>query len=263
MIARYLRLTLLMMKNCLVREMQFRANFLIRLLTEVMWLGMQYVYLEVIFGQASDVGGWNKWQMVALLGTNHLVNQLFEALFFDNCARLVDQVRQGDLDFVLAKPANSQFLVSIRYTDFASILNGLVGVFLIAWASREMGLALDPGTVLLYALLVVNGVLILYSMMFMLSTLTFWIGRSSNLFELYYQLGQFARNPAEIYRWGLRVFLLTLVPMLVVSNYPAQAVARGLDLAHAAYALSIGLFFFLAASWVWGRGLRRYRSASS
>jgi ABC-2 type transport system permease protein len=252
-----------MMKNCLVREMQFRANFVIRLFTEVLWLGMQYVYVEVIYGQANDVGGWGKWEMVVLLGTNHLINQVFEALFFDNCSRVVDQIRMGDLDFVLVKPLNSQFLVSVRYTDYASLMNSLVGVFMIGFALDRLGTPVTLGGGLLFALLVMNGVFILYAMMFMLSALTFWIGRSSNLFELYYQLGQFARNPAEIYRWGLRLLLITLIPMLVVSNYPASQISRGMDPALLAYAFGIGLAFFGASVLVWKRGLQRYRSASS
>jgi ABC-2 type transport system permease protein len=243
--------------------MQFRANFLIRIFTEILWLGMQYVYIEVIYAHVGEVGGWTKWQMVVLLGTNHLINQTFEAFFFDNCARLVDQIRQGDLDFALVKPLNPQFLVSVRYIDYASLANSLAGVMILAVALGQMGQTVGPGTVLLYALLVANGVVILYAMMFMLSTLTFWIGRSSNLFELYYQLGQFARNPAEIYRWGLRLLLVTAIPMLVVSNYPANRLARELEPGTLFYGLGVGLLFFLASVGVWKLGLKRYRSASS
>jgi ABC-2 type transport system permease protein len=116
-IFRYIRMTFLMMKNCLIREMQFRSNFIIRLFTEVLWLGMQFIYVEVLYGLTQSIGGWNVWQMVILLGTNHIINQLFEAFFFDNCTKLVDQIRLGDLDFVLVKPINSQFMVSLRYTD--------------------------------------------------------------------------------------------------------------------------------------------------
>ncbi|HTC20660.1 MAG TPA: ABC-2 family transporter protein, partial [bacterium] len=118
-LGRYGKLTGLMMKNCLIREMQFKSNFLIRLVTEFMWLGMQFVYIGVIFGQTKEIAGWSLWQMVVLAGTNHVITQLFEALFYDNCTRLTDQIRQGDLDFNLIKPINTQFLVSLRYTDYS------------------------------------------------------------------------------------------------------------------------------------------------
>lgn len=252
-----------MMKNCLIREMQFRSNFVIRLFTEVLWLGMQFIYVEVLYSLTQSIGGWNVWEMVILLGTNHIINQLFEAFFFDNCTRLVDQIRLGDLDFILVKPINSQFMVSLRYTDYASITNSLAGFAMIGFALHKLGTAITALDVLLFLLLVLNGIFILYAMMFSLSILTFWIGRASNLFELYYQLTQFTRYPGEIYRFGLRIVLLTAIPMLVVSNFPAKVLVGGLLNDHLLYACAIGLSFLLGTGWLWNLGLKRYRSASS
>jgi ABC-2 type transport system permease protein len=260
---RYCRMTLLMMKNCLIREMQFRSNFIIRLFTEVIWLGMQFIYVEVLYSLTQSIGGWNVWEMVILLGTNHIINQLFEAFFFDNCTKLVDQIRLGDLDFVLVKPINSQFMVSLRYTDYASITNSMAGFAMIGFALHKLGTAITPVEVLLFLLLVLNGIFILYSMMFCLSILTFWIGRASNLFELYYQLTQFTRYPGEIYRFGLRMVLLTAIPMLVVSNFPAKVLVGGLLSGRLFYACAIGVSFLLITTWLWSMGLKRYRSASS
>ncbi len=254
---------MLMMKNCLAREMQFRANFLIRLVTEILWLGMQWVFLEVIYSNTPQVAGWNKWQMIALLGTIHLINQLFEAFFFDNCARLVDQIRLGELDFILLKPVDSQFMVSLRYTDFASMLNGLLGVVLVAYALGKLGVSVSLLGAALYLGLVLNGIAILYTMVFCLSAFTFWLGRSHNLFELYYQLGQFSRYPGEIYRWFLRAALLTVIPMLVVSNFPTKALFGSLPPGHAAAGFLLGAAFLGLTTVVWRLGLSRYRSASS
>jgi ABC-2 type transport system permease protein len=260
---RYIRMTFLMMKNCLIREMQFRSNFIIRLFTEVLWLGMQFIYVEVLYGLTQSIGGWNVWQMVILLGTNHIINQLFEAFFFDNCTKLVDQIRLGDLDFVLVKPINSQFMVSLRYTDYASITNSFVGFAMIGFALHKLGTVITPVEVFLFLLLILNGIFILYSMVFCLSVLTFWMGRASNLFELYYQLTQFTRYPGEIYRFGLRMVLLTAIPMLVVSNFPAKVLVGGLLSDKLLYGCAIGFSFLLMTVWVWNLGLKRYRSASS
>jgi len=260
---RYSNLLFIMMKNCLIREMQFRANFLIRIVTEMLWLGMQLIFLQVIYGQTAELAGWNKWNMIALLGTIHIINQLFEGFFFDNCARLVDQIRMGDLDFVLLKPVNSQFLVSLRYTDYSSILNAFFGLAMVVFALGKLGISLSFTGMLSYTALVVNGIAILYTMMFCLSALTFWVGRSSNLFELYYQLNTFSRYPGEIYRWLLRMTLLTVIPMLVVSNFPTKVLFGWLPLSSALGGFALGLGFLGGSVWLWKLGLARYRSASS
>ena len=253
----------LMMKNCLVREMQFKTNFVVRLLTEGMWLFMQFIFIQVLYGQAGELVGWSKWDMVVLVGTNHVITQLFEAFFYDNCTKLVDQIRQGDLDFSLIKPINTQFLVSLRYTDYASLLNSSLGIGIILYGLHRMGEGITFGGALLFAGLVLNGILIYYAILFILSVWTFWIGRSSNLMELYWQFGQFSRYPGDIYPWLLRHLLMTLIPMLVVSTFPAAVLVHKLQGGWVYYGFGLGLVFFALTVWIWDRGLKRYRSASS
>jgi ABC-2 type transport system permease protein len=262
-LAKYFRLTALMMKNCFIRELQFKANFIVRFFTELMWLVMQFIYIQVMYGQTGQIAGWNKWEMIVLMGTNYVIAQLFESLFYDNCVRLTDQIRQGDLDFNLVKPVNTQFLVSLRYTDYASIVNSSVGLGVILFALGKMGIGVSLGGALLFAALVANGVIIYYSILFILSVWTFWIGRSNNLMELYWQFGQFSRYPGEIYPWILRKLLMTLIPMLVVSNFPAEVLIHklGSDLVY--YGFALGALFLGLTILVWNRGLKRYRSASS
>jgi ABC-2 type transport system permease protein len=201
--------------------------------------------------------------MVVLMGTNYTIAQLFEALFYDNCVRLTDQIRQGDLDFNLVKPINTQFLVSVRYTDYASIFNSTIGMAVVFFALGKMGMSPSLGGALLFAALIVNGVLIYYAILFMLSAWTFWIGRSSNLLELYWQFGQFSRYPGDIYPWILRRLLLTLIPMLVVSNFPAGVLIHKLQGGLIFYGFALGIVFVSLTTWVWQAGLKRYRSASS
>jgi ABC-2 type transport system permease protein len=228
-----------------------------------MWLGMQWIFIAVLYGQTSAIVGWDKWQMIALLGTNHIINQVFEGLFFDNCMQLTDQIRKGELDFVLVKPMNTQFLVSFRQSDYASFANAFLGVGIIWFALSHMSAHAGWAGLVWFTLLALNGVAILYAMVFTLSALTFWIGRANNLFEFYWQLGQFSRYPAEIYRWLLRMALLTVLPMLVITNFPATALFRPLSLPLLAYGLGLGASLLLATGWVFRKGLERYRSASS
>lgn len=260
---RYLSLFTLMVKNCLIREMQFRANFLIRAFTEVLWLGMLLIYFDAIYANADDLGGWSHDHMLVLLGTTYIVNQLFEAFLFDNCVRLSDQVRLGDLDFVLVKPVNPRFLASLRYTDFASLSQALVGVLLVLYALKRMAHAPSLSEIVGYVLFLGNGLLILYSLLFTLATLAFWLGKSSDFFDLYYQLTHFGRYPAEIYRGVLRVVLTYILPMLVVTNFPAKMILEMYQDSWPWYGMGLGLLFYGISTLCWRKALRVYRSASS
>lgn len=260
---RYLRVFRVMVTNCLVREMQFKTNFVIRVLTEFLWLAMQWVFVEVLYGQTKAIGGWDKWQMIALLGTNYIISQAFEGMFFDNCMRLTDLIRKGELDFVLVKPMNPQFLVSFRYSDYASFLNSFLGIGIVIFSLGRMDAHSGWVGMVWFALFALNGIVILYALLFTLSCLTFWIGRANNLFEFYWQIGQFSRYPAEIYRWLLRMALLTVLPVLVVTNFPATALFRPVNLPLALYGLGLGCLMLVWTVWLFRKGLERYRSASS
>ena len=124
-ISRYLRIYLAMARNCLVREMSFRAHFLITAATNTLWFALQIVFFEVIFmnNGGKPIAGWPEYEILFLLGTQHLITQIFELFFFTNCMDISEQVRTGLLDFVLIKPVNPQFLLSMRKLNFNSVAN--------------------------------------------------------------------------------------------------------------------------------------------
>jgi ABC-2 type transport system permease protein len=252
-----------MFLNCLVREMQFKINFMIRLLAESLWLFLMVAYFLIIYKHVHDIDGWTKWDMILLLGTNHFINQIFEGIFFENCIKLTDNIRQGDLDFALTKPMNSQFLVSVRYTDFASIMNAVVGLIMVVVALHKMHYVPTWSQDVMYAILILNGILIYYTFMFSFSILTFWMGRANNLFDLYYQFSTFSRYPANIYKGALRFILWYLIPMLVVANCPVDVFKRTLSGVGMIYGFIVGFLFFIMSTFFWKKGLAHYRSASS
>ncbi len=260
---RHLRVLAIMWRNALVREMQFRANFAIRVVTEVFWLGIMVLYLHVVFGFTDSIAGWDKNQTLLLLGVNYVLLSLFEAFFFDGCYRLADEIRQGDLDFILLKPVNTRFLASLRHADFAMMFNVALGAALIVDSLSKLRVPLDPLSAATFLWLTLAGIGIYYSLVFSVAALTFWMGRSNNLFDLYWQLGQFGRYPGDIYRYGMRLVLMTVLPMIVVTNFPARALFEGLPFAWTAYATGLCVLGMILSGVLWRRGLERYRSASS
>lgn len=260
---RHLRVWVVLLRNALMREMQFRANFAIRVVTEVFWLGIMVLYLNVMFGFTDSVAGWDKHQTLLLLGVNYVLLSLFETFFFDGCFRLADEIRQGDLDFLLLKPVNARFLASLRHADFAMVFNVALGAVIIVDSLGQLGAPLTVASAASFLWLTLSGIAIYYSLVFAVAALAFWMGRANNLFDLYWQLGQFGRYPGDIYRFGLRLVLMTVLPMIVVTNFPARALFEGLPLAWTAYATGLAVLALLLSDVLWRRGLERYRSASS
>ena len=260
---RYLRLALALFRYSLAREMMFKANFLLWIIVEVAWLGLQLALVGVIFSHVTEVAGWTKYEMVMLIGTSHLVQQLFQVVFLVNLIELPENVRTGKLDFALLQPASSQFLVSVRKYDPGSVVNCAIGVAFVAWSAWKLGVHPKAWQAALFAAMVVNGVFIHYALMLIIVTLSFWIVRAQGLVFGYYNLFNIARMPRDAFRGVARVLFTWVLPMLVVANFPAEVLARGIvgPGAPLIFLLSLG---FLALAWAWFRfGLRFYTSASS
>src|SRR5438046_6195351 len=106
---RYIEIYSIMLRNSLIREMSFKANFILWMLGEVLWFLGQIVFFSIIFGPINQIGDWSKWEVVLLVGTHQIIAQLFQAFFFYNVVIIRDLVRTGRLDSLLVLPIDSQF----------------------------------------------------------------------------------------------------------------------------------------------------------
>src|ERR1035437_1218457 len=114
---RYLALYAALWKNSVTREMSFKGNFLLWIVVELLWFGLQLCFVSVLFTQTQTIGSWTKWQMVLLVGASNFIQQLYQAFFLTNCTNLSELVRTGKMDFLLALPVNTRFIVSLRVVD--------------------------------------------------------------------------------------------------------------------------------------------------
>jgi len=248
-VRRYIEIYSIMLRNSLIREMSFKTNFLLWMLVEVLWFVGQIVFFGIIFGSVNRIGDWSKWEVVLLVGTHQMIAQLFQAFFYVNVANLPELIRTGKLDFLLLLPADSQFSVSVRQLGMDNLVNAAVGVAIVIFSLAKMHVVPGPVQILLYVPAVACGVAIHYSIMFMLSTMAFWIVRAQGLIYGYYNLFNIARYPDSIFGRGLFRFVFSwIVPVIVVANIPARLLTGlfenplGLLLGNAAEAVFRAIF---------------------
>ena len=275
----YLRVFGVFLKNSLIRDMTFRANFLIDSFTSIVWTLMNLGFYLIIYRYTSQIGGWGQYEFFIFLATAMLVNSIVQAFFMPNCEELSELIRTGGLDFALLKPIDAQFLLSFQKIEWSALSNAitatvLLGVGLSNIVGRtEQPLQIDAGTLLLYPVYVLCGVAIMYSLMIALSATSIWLGRNQSLYDFWFYITNFSRYPMEIYSGAygepLRLFFTYLIPVLVVVNVPAQLLAQPLS-PFSPYRAQLALFPILAATvsliasrLLFKRAIESYRSASS
>jgi ABC-2 type transport system permease protein len=266
-IGRYFRLLGGLARYTLTREMAFRGNFLVKISVEVIWLGILLAFYRTVFAKTRLIAGWPEDQYLFFVGCFFAMNGLIEMLFLDNCNEFAELVRTGDLDFLLLKPIDEQFLITCRKFDWGTAPNVLMGLGVMLAALSQMHWAFDPLRVAVFLLTFVCGTAIAYSFMLMLTALSVWMVRNQSLMEMWWLFTSLARYPREIFlgTWAepLGVLFTFVLPILLVVNVPAAAMVRVLDVRMVGFTLAATV----ALVWVSRRfflfALRSYRSASS
>lgn len=134
-VARYFKIYAALWKNSVTRELSFKANFLMWIVVESLWFGLQLSFIGVLYLHTDHIGTWTKWQVVMLIGASHLIQQIFQAFFLVNCTNLSELVRTGKLDFLLLLPVNTRFVVSLRQVDLGAFVNALSALGIMTYAA--------------------------------------------------------------------------------------------------------------------------------
>src|SRR5882762_10955377 len=171
---RYIEIYSIMLRNSLIRELSFKANFLLWMIVEVLWFCGQIVFFSIIFGNVDRIGDWTKWEVVLLVGTHQMIAQLFQAFFFVNVANIPELVRTGKLDSMLVLPIDSQFAVSTKQFGLDSIVNAIVGAIVVGFALSKLGYVPTPMSILLYLTSLGFGIAVPYSFFLRLASASFW-----------------------------------------------------------------------------------------
>jgi ABC-2 type transport system permease protein len=261
---RYLGIYAMLWRNSLVREMTFKTNFLLWIVVELCWFAIQLTFINVIYLHTDSIAGWSKWQVIFLIGTSHFIQEIFQAFFLVNCTNLSELVRTGKLDFLLLLPVNSRFIVSVRQLDLGSFVNAAVAVAVMIVAGQQLQLTPSVLEIGGFLCLCLAGVLIHYSFMFLLASVSFWTVRAQGIVYAYYNLFNVARLPDAAFHGWFRAVFTFAIPMLLVSNVPVKTLTNRLD-SPWEWPLLIGMSFACLAlsEFGWRFSVRHYTSASS
>jgi len=258
-----LRLFWLFVKTSVINDTEYRTDFFAQILVTLLGIGAQLAAVGVIFMHTPRLAGWSLPQVLVLLGVYNFMYGLIGALIAPNMRQLLEDVRQGTLDFALLKPVDSQFLVSVRQFVVWRLADVVLGLALAIYASLQLAHQVSLPQTLLFTMMLLCGAVIVYAFWLLLTTTAFWFTRLENLEMIFWNLFESGRYPIDVYPLAIRNFLTFGVPIAFVTTIPARALGRGLDAGTIVLALLLASMLTLASAWFWRVGLRRYGSASS
>lgn len=267
---KYYRVFVTFFRNSLMRELMFRANALIALITRLFWFSVQIIMFDLIYRNVDRINDWSREEYFGFMATGMLINAIVETFFMPNCARFSELIRTGDLDFVLLKPIDSQFLVSLEKMELAMISQILFSTGLLVYSVRSANHQVTLPTVVMYVLMIAAAVIFFYSLMIGLASTSVFFGRNQGLLDFWFYVTIFARYPSSIYSGSpaaevFRFLFSYVLPILIVVTVPARVLlGKTLQpgwLPTLTFVAAVTAFFASRTIFHWS--LRHYRSASS
>lgn len=260
-VRRYARLLGVQLRMSLLLAMQYRGDFLVEGVVSLFFTVTALVPLFVVFGEREAVAGWSFGEALIVTGFFTLLGGVLEGAINPSLGIVVDHIRKGTLDLVLMKPVDAQFLMSTqRFIPWrATALPAALVIF--AYAFSELGRAPTALEIMAALGLVCAAIVILYSLWIMVVSAAFYVVRVDNLTFLLSSIFDAARWPSSVFRGALAVIFTFVIPLALMTTYPAEALLGRIEPLRVVLALGGSLLFAALARLVWRRALGRYTSA--
>ena len=259
----YLRLLGVSVRTSLVTSMQYRADFVVSGLMALVWTSIALVPLLVLYGQRATVAGWGFGPALLVIGMFTIMRGILEGAINPSLIAVVERIRTGSFDYTLLKPADAQFLVSTTRFEPWRAIDVLAGVGVLVWGFVEIGAAPGPVAIATALVLMLGAIAVMYSLWILIVAAAFWVVRLDNLTYLLGAVFDAGRWPVQVFRGAWRVIFTVVIPLALMTTYPAMALRGVLSASTVAACVAGAALFFALSRGVWRLALRGYTSASS
>jgi ABC-2 type transport system permease protein len=246
------RLFLTFLKLNIVAEMEFRANFVIRLLSQLLFVGVQVATIEIFFRFTSSIGNWSRAEVFVLAGLFRLIEGGFHIFLHTNLMGLSDIVRTGELDMYLVKPVNTLVLLGFSRQQWYELSTFFSGILFLVYFLPESSVIIWLN-IFIFSIL---GLICLSSIILMFATLSFYMNRVSAISSVWDAISKVSRFPLDI-------FGRSLAPLLLVATIPTKIVLGKSGFGDIVIQIFGSAIFFIVAYSFWHYSLKHYSSASS
>ncbi len=260
---KHLKILAIYYRAALLTQMEYRANFGSSFVLSLVWPLWVFSLLSVLFYHSPSLGGWSFDEAILVIGLYDIFIGLQETILAPNITQVTEHIQKGTLDFVLLKPANGQILATITACNLMRLSDVIIGFGLIGYGLFRMGHVPTLMQVGTFAVMIPAGMVTVYSIWLLLTTMAFWFVRVENFGEVFYAFYETGRFPISIYNRWLRLVLTYIVPVAFLTTFPAATLLGKLPLYFVFGSVAIAGILFYASSRFWNYAIRFYSSASS
>ena len=260
---KYLKVYKKFLHTSFASELEYKTNILIDLITAILSLIGSIFLLSIFFQNNSSIGDWKFEEALIIQGIYTILNGITNTWFNPNLSEIVKHIREGTLDFVLLKPIDSQFFISLKKINPSGFLEIMLGICLLLFCIKFNQINLNLSFLCLSLITMTCSICILYSLWFFISTTTIWFVKTWNATEVLRSFLYVGRFPLNSFSFSLRIFFSVFIPIAFITTIPSE-VFLGLSQSwKILLEIIVALVFLITSRKFWLFALKFYSSASS
>ncbi|MFB9325734.1 ABC transporter permease [Paenibacillus aurantiacus] len=253
------------MKNYAKTRLTYRADFWLEVLSDLMFQGLNLIFILIVFQHTPTLGGWSEAEVVFVYGFFMVPYGIFTTFF--NLWNFSERyIVKGEMDRVLTRPAYNLYQILLENIDPPSLIGSAVGLVIMGLSWSQLGLPFEVLDLVMLLVFVIGAVMIYAGLYTALTAISFYSDAPTGILPLMYNIQGYGRYPINIYNKAIRFLLTWLLPFAFVGVIPASYFLNrnedGLSTL-ALYTPLVGAVVLLIGLGIWNRGIKRYRGAGS
>jgi len=260
---KYLKVYKKFLHTSLASELENKTNKLIDLITAILSLIGSIFLLSIFFQNNAYIGGWKFEQALIIQAIYTILNGITNTWFNPNLTEIVKHIREGTLDFVLLKPIDSQFFISLKKIYPSGFLEIMLGFLLLFFCIKINQINLNLSFLTLSLITISCSICILYSLWLFISTTTIWFVKTWNAIEVLRSFLYIGRFPLNSFSFSLRIFFSVFIPIAFITTIPSEVFLGLSVLWKILLEVIVATVFFITSRKFWLFAIKFYSSASS
>lgn len=240
----------------------YPANFFNAGVASVAWGFFSLYSIILLTFSVTNVWGWHREELLFLNGMYGVIVGIFHMVFSNNMYNLPRKIHLGELDNLLLKPMDEQFLISVWSTNFTSILRIGMTLVYVLYLLVSLHILFSIERIIFFIVLAICGIILLYAIWYLILTITIWYSKLTNLVDLLFTIQGVSRYPQEMTKQLAFYFFVFFFPWTLPITIPAK-VLLGKDTGEVTQLLLLTGLSVGACRFFWKFALRYYTSASS
>jgi ABC-2 type transport system permease protein len=254
----------LFVKNNVMSQMEYRANFFTGIAMELGYLVVKILYPVVIYRSGTNINGFTPDELLVFIGTFVMITGFYAGLFMMNFFNFRSLIREGILDMLITRPISLQFSSTLKRSEIGLFLADVIaGIVMVIIGVSRLGIDVSIFRILGYALFIGSGAIIAYSIFLIPEILNFWFVNAAAIAETADSCWDFNLVPMVVYDKYIQRIGIFVLPLFVITNFPSLFMLNKLSAVYIVWGLAAPVIFLLLSRLFWKIAIKNYSSASS